>query len=467
MAIDKPPVDLWAQVASVKLFGFNLTSIKLPQALAGTASVVVLFDLVRRSFGWTAGLACAVLPRMTNIGAEARSYAFSAAIAAWLTLIFLVARSRPDRRRWWVAYAALLAVGIYVFLYLALLALAHAVAIALGAQRREGLRTWVKATAGAVIVSSPLIVFGIAERNQIGYLARRTEVTPNTVLVTIWLGQPLFAVVGWVLIALGLVVRAGKAPADRRKVERSLLGLYALGLVAVGIRWRRARRRGDSTDVVVTASWFLVPSIVLIGTSPVMAVFTARYLAFCSPAVALLIGFGIVALARRWRPAAALATAAVVLAALPAWGAQRTPYAQNNSDWAQISARMATVASRGDAVVFDEGVRPSRRTRLAERTYPTGFAGLRDVTLRQPYWQSASWHDTAYSVAQAADLGRFSTVTQVWLVEYAIGSSVDRYGVADLRSIGFVEGRSFATHRSRIIEFTREGAGAPTIGRNS
>ena len=64
--------------------------------------------------------------------------------------------------------------------------------------------------------------------------------------------------------------------------------LVAVGLAAVGVRWRRARRRGDSTDFVVAASWFLIPSVVLIATSPVMAAFTARYLAFCAPAVALL-----------------------------------------------------------------------------------------------------------------------------------------------------------------------------------
>ena len=58
--------------------------------------------------GWTAGLVVAVLPRMTYVGAEARSYAFSAAIAAWLTLIFLAARAQPGRRRLWVGYAVLL-----------------------------------------------------------------------------------------------------------------------------------------------------------------------------------------------------------------------------------------------------------------------------------------------------------------------------------------------------------------------
>ena len=26
--------------------------------------------------------------------------------------------------------------------------------------------------------------------------------------------------------------------------------------------------------------------------------------------------------------------------------------------------------------------------------YPAGFAGLRDVTLKHPYWTTSTWHDT-------------------------------------------------------------------------
>src|SRR5436309_12839448 len=55
--LDKPPVDLWFQVASVKLLGFHSFALKLPEALAGTAAVPLLYDLVRRPFGTVAGLA--------------------------------------------------------------------------------------------------------------------------------------------------------------------------------------------------------------------------------------------------------------------------------------------------------------------------------------------------------------------------------------------------------------------------
>ena len=66
VSIDKPPVDLWLQVASVKLLGFSRTSLKLPEALAGVAAVPLLFATVKRMWsapaGIAAALALAVLP---------------------------------------------------------------------------------------------------------------------------------------------------------------------------------------------------------------------------------------------------------------------------------------------------------------------------------------------------------------------------------------------------------------------
>lgn len=60
VSIDKPPVDLWLQVASVKLVGFSATSLKLPEALAGTLAVPLLFAAVRRMWSASAALAAAL-----------------------------------------------------------------------------------------------------------------------------------------------------------------------------------------------------------------------------------------------------------------------------------------------------------------------------------------------------------------------------------------------------------------------
>jgi 4-amino-4-deoxy-L-arabinose transferase-like glycosyltransferase len=67
VSIDKPPLGLWIQAASAKLFGFSGLSLLLPQALAGVLSVVLLYHLVRRAFGPVAGLIAALVLAVTPI----------------------------------------------------------------------------------------------------------------------------------------------------------------------------------------------------------------------------------------------------------------------------------------------------------------------------------------------------------------------------------------------------------------
>jgi 4-amino-4-deoxy-L-arabinose transferase-like glycosyltransferase len=66
MTVDKPPLALWVQALSVRLFGYYSLSILVPQALMGIASVGLIYDLVRRRFGrlggFLGGLALALTP---------------------------------------------------------------------------------------------------------------------------------------------------------------------------------------------------------------------------------------------------------------------------------------------------------------------------------------------------------------------------------------------------------------------
>jgi len=67
VSVDKPPVALWVQVASVKLFGFHSLGVLAPQALEGVAAVAVLYHLVRRRFGAAAGLLAALFLALTPV----------------------------------------------------------------------------------------------------------------------------------------------------------------------------------------------------------------------------------------------------------------------------------------------------------------------------------------------------------------------------------------------------------------
>src|SRR5947209_9796551 len=92
-SIDKPPVDLWLQVASVKLFGWHATTLLLPEAIAGTLAVPLLYAVVRRLFGDGAALASALaLAVMPISGMTARSDTMDSlmmalsVVAAWLVV---------------------------------------------------------------------------------------------------------------------------------------------------------------------------------------------------------------------------------------------------------------------------------------------------------------------------------------------------------------------------------------------
>src|SRR5215831_8683336 len=67
ISVDKPPLALWIQVASVKLFGFRALSVLIPQALEGIAAVALLYHLVQRRFGAAAGLLAALFLALTPV----------------------------------------------------------------------------------------------------------------------------------------------------------------------------------------------------------------------------------------------------------------------------------------------------------------------------------------------------------------------------------------------------------------
>jgi 4-amino-4-deoxy-L-arabinose transferase-like glycosyltransferase len=67
ITVDKPPASLWVMDISARLFGVNSWSILVPQALAGVASVALLYAAVKRWFGAAAGLLAGVILALTPV----------------------------------------------------------------------------------------------------------------------------------------------------------------------------------------------------------------------------------------------------------------------------------------------------------------------------------------------------------------------------------------------------------------
>ena len=113
LSIDKPPLDLWLQVASTKLFGWSATSLILPQALAATVAVPLLYDLVRRVFGRPAGIAAAAALAVMPVSVlTARSDTMDSLMMALSVLAaWLVVRAIERRQARWL-YAAAVVAGL-------------------------------------------------------------------------------------------------------------------------------------------------------------------------------------------------------------------------------------------------------------------------------------------------------------------------------------------------------------------
>ena len=132
VAIDKPPVDLWLQVASTKLFGFTTAALELPAAIAGTLAVAAVYDLGRVLFGRRAGLAAAAALAVLPVAViTARSDTMDSVMAALVALAAaLTARAaRSGRPALLVAAGAVLGLAFEVKLFEALVAAPALVAL--------------------------------------------------------------------------------------------------------------------------------------------------------------------------------------------------------------------------------------------------------------------------------------------------------------------------------------------------
>ena len=155
LAIDKPPVDLWLQVASTKLLGFNRTALALPEALAGIAAVALLYAAVTRACGRPAGalaaLSLAVLPiAVLTSRSDTMDSVMSALLVAALWSSVVAVQTR--RARWVLLSAALVGVAFDVKLTQALVPL-PALALMWWAAARPRRRIALGAATAAVFVA--------------------------------------------------------------------------------------------------------------------------------------------------------------------------------------------------------------------------------------------------------------------------------------------------------------------------
>jgi 4-amino-4-deoxy-L-arabinose transferase-like glycosyltransferase len=107
MTVDKPPLALWVQSLSVRIFGYHPLSVLVPQALMGMASVALVYDLVRRRFGrvggFVAGLALATTP--ITVGISRHNNPDALLVLCCVAALWFALRALEDGRTRWLVLA--------------------------------------------------------------------------------------------------------------------------------------------------------------------------------------------------------------------------------------------------------------------------------------------------------------------------------------------------------------------------
>jgi len=376
-----PPTECWARV---------------PSGLAVGAAAAGLTVLARRFASRTvalcAGAVCAILPRSTWAGIEARPYALSMAAAAWLTVLFVVA-VRRNGGWWWLAYAAALAISVLLDVYLTLMAPAHAVFLVVHRPARAVVLRFALAVVGAAVAAAPFVVKTVGQTHQIVWIAPVGRRTVEDVLVQQYFERcPPFLIISSVLV-----------------------------LAAIAVWWFTARRAsaGERRLLTLAIGWLAVPTALIVGWSALVhPIYTPRYLCFTAPAVALLLGVCIGAIAvSPW-----LATAAVTVLAIAAapnyLAVQRSPYAKYGMDYSQVADLISARAAPGDCLLVNDTVtfHPApMRPLLAAR--PDAYRPLVDLSL----WQKATDRNDVFdtNLIPEASAGPLGDCHVVWIITQA------------------------------------------------
>lgn len=345
-----PPTEFWSRVPS-------------GLAIGGAAAGVVMLgkQFSSRTVAVTAGIICGLLPRSTWAGIEARPYALSMMAAVWLTVLLVYAAQRHNT--WvWLSYGVVLTTSILLDVYLLLLFLTHVVFVVAFRRSRTVLVRFAITSVLALCAVAPFVVVAVGQAHQISWIAPIGRRTIEDVAIQQYFERsPPFAVLSAAVIATAIAL------------------------------WRCTSVRLSGPDrqlLTLAIGWLVIPTaLIVIWSAFVHPIYTPRYLCFTAPAMALVLGVCIGALAVKPWAAAALVCAFAVAAAPNYIRAQRNPYAKYGMDYSQVADLITAKAAPGDCLLVNDTVTfmpAPMRPLMAAR--PDAYRKLVDLTL----WQRAT-----------------------------------------------------------------------------
>jgi mannosyltransferase len=350
------PTEFWSRVPSGLAVG------------GAAAGIVVLGkQFSSRTVAVASGVVCAILPRATWAGVEARPYALSMMAAVWVTVL-LIRATRRDNASAWLSYGFVLAVSVFLDVYLILLSLVHLAFILIFLRSRTVVTRFALMLVLTGCAVAPLLIAAAGQTQQISWVAPIGHRTIEDVAIQQYFERsPPFTIVSALIVAMAIALWLFTS-ARLNESDRQLLTL------AIG--------------------WLAVPTaVIVIWSACVHPIYTPRYLCFTAPAMAIVVGVCTGALAVTPWVAPGIVTA-LALAAAPNYVlVQRSPYAKYGMDYSQVADLITAKATPGDCLLVNDTVTfmpAPMRPLMAAR--PDAYRKLVDLTL----WQRATDRNTVF-----------------------------------------------------------------------
>ncbi|MCW2685326.1 MAG: putative rane protein [Mycobacterium sp.] len=374
-----PPTESWSRVPGCLACG------------GAAAGVVVLTRLLAdRPTALLAGVIFAVLPRTTWAATEARSFAFSALAAVWVTVVLVVAMRR-NIASVWVLYSLLLCLSTVFFIFLALMIPVHCVVVLVHRAGRVAFAAFAAASLAAIASVTPFVLYTSHQVGQVNWIAKWTVPTPVMLFHQYFDNAVPVAGVAFLLVLAAVCVRP-------RPGLRSLV-------------------RPAGAPVAIAVAWMVLPTAVLLVYSAVaQPIYLDRYLTFSLPGMALLLAVSVRRLSRNRVQAAGL-IALLAVAAVPNYVDQRDRYAKLGMDYSDVADLVKAHGAPGDCLLLDDTVTwEPAPLRAMVQSRPDAYVALIDIGAGQ----SASDAGMLWSIDSPLDqvLDRLANCNALWTLSF-------------------------------------------------
>lgn len=277
-----------------------------------------------RATGAIGAALVALSPYLVWYAQELKMYTLVLALGL-LSIYFYQRALNEGRWQWWVGYVAVTSVMMYTHILAVLILLPQALWFVTEWRRyRSRWRGWLAAMAALTLPYFPLAIW------QLPVLLSDFET-----------GHPFYPLDEMVQILFQAFSRGVAMPRETVAMATFLFLLLAALVL---------RNPGGYKGVLALALWLAVPVLAVYLISLGMPIFTDRYLIYVTPAYALLLARGLVAIGRQWRLAQVLVAVLLVFFLAQGWWVQANHPIK--SDFRGAARLVAPRLQAGDLLIF-------------------------------------------------------------------------------------------------------------------